>query len=496
MKHLNCFVLEAIAKQLNAKLKSAVLLDCYSNSPDDVIIVFENFHLYCIFYESEMYFRFNDSEISKSRLYKPQFVEIHETKVDAIIAHRFERSFAINFSNNQTLVFKCHGRSSNIILFENGEFSDMFRKMHEGDKQLKLENFNSKSEPIFDPLKHINSSVLQKDYPFLPSEFCEDLFSENINSNIAELCSKYSNIGGFTVTEDYNLKPHFELNTVLNDIHNFTSEYLKANRFTSKKKELCLLFEKEIKDKTAFIASNIQALEHLRLKRSDEEIGNIILAGSYAIESGSTSVVLNDIYNNTPIEIALDAKLNAVENAEKYFRKSKGIPHTIKLLETKIEAAQKRLNLIQEHYNIAVNATEWKDLKLFTKAKSQKDTKEELPFRVFHVHGYDVYVGKSADSNEKILNYYSDKDDIWLHAKDVSGSHVLIRCGKNKQVPQNVLEKAASLAAYYSKNRMQSLVTVAYTLRKFVRKIKGADKGKVSVQQENTLLVKPENTRV
>jgi predicted ribosome quality control (RQC) complex YloA/Tae2 family protein len=75
--------------------------------------------------------------------------------------------------------------------------------------------------------------------------------------------------------------------------------------------------------------------------------------------------------------------------------------------------------------------------------------------------------------------------------KTFSGSHVLIKCAKNKKPPEPVLQRAAALAAYYSKNRNQNLATVTYTFRKYVRKIKGAEKGKVSVSQEETILVKP-----
>lgn len=78
-----------------------------------------------------------------------------------------------------------------------------------------------------------------------------------------------------------------------------------------------------------------------------------------------------------------------------------------------------------------------------------------------------------------------------MHAKDVGGSHVILKSSKYANVPENVMEYAASIAAYYSKSRNQNLATVTYTLRKFVRKIKGAEKGKVTVSNEKTLLVKP-----
>jgi predicted ribosome quality control (RQC) complex YloA/Tae2 family protein len=138
------------------------------------------------------------------------------------------------------------------------------------------------------------------------------------------------------------------------------------------------------------------------------------------------------------------------------------------------------------------NAENLKQLKSYKKEQNATDSIQDLPYKLFTIDDYSILVGKHAESNEKLLNYYSDKNDIWLHAKDVSGSHVIIKVKKGKELPLKVIEKGASLAAYYSKNRKQSLVTVMYTLRKFVRKIKGADKGHVTVNNEKTLLVKPD----
>ena len=82
------------------------------------------------------------------------------------------------------------------------------------------------------------------------------------------------------------------------------------------------------------------------------------------------------------------------------------------------------------------------------------------------------------------------KNDLWLHARGVAGSHVIIR-RSSAHFPQRVIEQGAHLAAYYSKARNQSLVPVDYTFRKFVFKVKGGSLGEVNLMEEKTLLVKP-----
>ena len=80
-----------------------------------------------------------------------------------------------------------------------------------------------------------------------------------------------------------------------------------------------------------------------------------------------------------------------------------------------------------------------------------------------------------------------------MHARDVSGSHVVIRGTQNGKVPEPILEYAATLAAAYSKNKNNSLVPVSYTLKKYVRKPKGLPPGKVIMDREEVILVKPDS---
>jgi len=120
-------------------------------------------------------------------------------------------------------------------------------------------------------------------------------------------------------------------------------------------------------------------------------------------------------------------------------------------------------------------------------AKSKQSTAKKYIWK-----GIEFWVGKNAKSNDWILRN-SNKNDIWLHASGVAGSHGLIRNVGLSKLKNEDLEIAASITAFNSKGRNQSLQTVMYTERKFVSKIKGGNAGQVKVQQFETIDIEPKD---
>ncbi|MCC6817339.1 MAG: DUF814 domain-containing protein [Bacteroidia bacterium] len=486
MNHLNALLLESIALNLNERIHLNKVLDCFSNSQDEFIIEFQDFHIKCLFYKGEVFFFFNSDSPSKSRLFKPQFSEIKDLNVAKIVAHPFERSFHIEFNTNLKLLFKCYGRKSNILLFENNATIDHFRKHLEADSNLQF------SELIRQIHIDFNAPIsnFKKQFPFLPSEF-EILPELNNPNSFKLLIDQYRHLNG--VQFDSESLELFATNSgqLLEDVSRFSAHAIRQYYFNDKRQQLLQDCLNQISEKENFIASNEKAILQLKNKRPDGEIGHIILANLHLLKSGLKSAEIFDIYNSTPIKVNLDENLSPVENAERYFKKEKAIPFNIKLLESKVEKAKIKRDELKIKLQNIQSANNAKSLKPLLKKEEISQKEEHLPYRKFHFQGYDILVGKHAESNEKLLNYFSDKNDIWLHARDVSGSHVIIKVKGQLEVPLAILEHAASIAAYYSKNRNQNLATVRYTLRKFVRKIKGAEKGKVTISNDKSLLVKP-----
>ncbi len=107
------------------------------------------------------------------------------------------------------------------------------------------------------------------------------------------------------------------------------------------------------------------------------------------------------------------------------------------------------------------------------------------------MEGWQIWIGKNANNNDLLTQKYAKKDDLWLHARDVAGSHVIIRKRSGMVFPKNIIERAAELAAFYSKRKTDTVCSVIVTQKKYVRKPKNMAAGKVIVDKEETLLVVP-----
>jgi hypothetical protein len=115
------------------------------------------------------------------------------------------------------------------------------------------------------------------------------------------------------------------------------------------------------------------------------------------------------------------------------------------------------------------------------------------PFRTYRSSGgLEIWVGRGAASNDALTFHESSPRDVWLHARDVTGAHVVLRWPGDEAPPMRDLEEAAVLAAWHSKSRGSGLVPVDWTRRKYVRKAKGGAPGLVLVQRSETIFVKPD----
>lgn len=485
MIHLNCFVLEAFAKALHQSIAGKQILDCFSNRSGSCVFEFENAALEIVFQDHCPYYLFSEHIPSKSRLFKPQFKPIIGQSVLAVKQHPFERRFEIQFSDDLTLLFKGYGKQSNLIVFRGNQAILSFNKQAQKDLSLRLTDF---APTVLQPWPKNSQSLSEKQWSFLPKNIIDHIKSNNAIQDLPGLIDQWQNIKGFDITNGL-IPLFFGENTVLNDLNHYCKQQLSSLGFEHLKSALIEQTQKNISEKTNYLAQHISALEQLTLQRNDEEIGHIILANMNQFSADQKQVELIDIYNNQSIFIDWHPELSVIENADVYFQKAKAKPHRLAMLKQKISDTEFQLQILHERLTNINKAQNSKALKALEKPLQLAQQTAEKPYRLFELEGYQILVGKHAESNDQLLNQFSDKDDLWLHAKDVSGSHVIIKTNK-KPTPKPVIETAAAIAAYYSKNRQQQLVTVMCTARKYVRKLKGS-KGLVHVSQETTYLVHP-----
>ncbi|MFZ1082267.1 MAG: NFACT RNA binding domain-containing protein [Candidatus Kryptoniota bacterium] len=236
------------------------------------------------------------------------------------------------------------------------------------------------------------------------------------------------------------------------------------------------------------VQGTISKIEQDLSKNREEQyrsFGGILMQHLHDIKKGASSFSLGGVIEAG--EIPLDSKLSAVKNAQQYFEKSKKARESHRLAITRMEELKKSLVKIEDELRNVEGETDHKKLLSIEK---KKKTKDDVPFRQFEIKGYKVYVGKDAKNNDKLTFGFAKPNDIFLHARGVSGSHVIIRNPSHEFPQKPVLQFAASLAAHYSKARTSGIVPVAYTMRKFVKKAKG-EPGAVLLDREEVIFVKP-----
>jgi predicted ribosome quality control (RQC) complex YloA/Tae2 family protein len=268
-------------------------------------------------------------------------------------------------------------------------------------------------------------------------------------------------------------------------------------------KQLRQLLERRADEAGTAAAHARQRLHALAHEAGYRHTADLIMAHLHEIPAGATEIDVLDFYTNQPKRIKLKANEKPQRTAENLYRKGKNqqieereLAERIARRETEAMTALERLEEMDTQPALA----ELRGLRAWRKqhgldptATAATKAPGELPFKVFEDRGFTILVGRSAENNDLLTQKYAHKDDLWLHAKDVSGSHVVIRHRAGQTVPEPVVEHAAMLAGWYSKRQHDTLCPVTVTPKKFVRKPRGARPGQVVVERERVVLVKPGN---
>ena len=264
----------------------------------------------------------------------------------------------------------------------------------------------------------------------------------------------------------------------------------------TEQKKIVVAIEKKLASTSNYIKANNKRLYDLQNGASYAQLADLIMANMHKVTERSSSVQLSNFYDDgKEIRIKLNKDLSPQKNAERYYRKSKNQRIEIQKMEENIEAKEMQQLVFEEQLQRIKEAQDVRSLRKYLKEEQlieTKDQKEELLlFKKFVVDGFDVLVGKNASNNDLLTLKYAKKDDFWFHAKDVSGSHTILKVASSKEIKESTKEKVAIIAAYYSKRKNDTLCPVIVTPKKFVRKPKGFPVGKVAVDKEDVILVDP-----
>lgn len=515
--HLNYHFLRFLCPRLQETMQGFVAVACFSQNKDELVIEWkkeeETRFLRAHFLPPQIFYSFPENFQRAKRNSIDLFPELIGEKIKSCQVLSFERAFYFEMESGMILLIKLHGNRSNILLYEpNQEFPiRVFRNALLEDKSLnwrELEKSLDLSQSQFEALSG-NASKFLPTLGKIPRAFL--LKKGYPEADLGEKWTQMQEIIDmldsplFTLVQE-NEDVHLTLLPSENAIGQYSDPLEALNALFHKalvigalereKKQLAKSYADQIKRTENFIQKAKAKLEELQNSPPPAQIANVIMANLHEFSDGVLSKNLFNFYTQDEIKITLKQNQKPQELAANLYRKSKNREIEWKQLEEAIDSKEKRLSELH-HLAEQVELMEgFRDLKEFKKNhKSEiKDAKnqESLPFRQFNIYGLEVWVGKSSKDNDEMLRRFVHKNDIWLHARQAPGSHTIIRNPAGNKIANAVLERAASLAAYYSKLKNESLAPVIYTEAKYVRKIKGSAPGSVMVDREKTLLVKPE----
>ena len=239
------------------------------------------------------------------------------------------------------------------------------------------------------------------------------------------------------------------------------------------------------------------------------QLGDILMANLHAMEKGQTKVRCMDFYdeNMGEIDIPLSPTLSPQQNAAKYYKDYTRMKNAENELQKQLSLGRVELSYLQsvlDELNRAETEQELEEIRRelqdggYLKADSARKRVKQAklaPMRFESTDGYPIYVGRNNRQNDELTFKMARKDDLWLHASKVHGSHVIIACA-GATPPDNTITQAAQLAAYYAETNGGQNIAVDMTPVKQVKKIPNGKPGMVIYHSYKTVIANPYSTIV
>ncbi len=242
--------------------------------------------------------------------------------------------------------------------------------------------------------------------------------------------------------------------------------------------------------------------------------GELITSYSHQFKKGDTSAILNDFYTGEPVSIELDPRYTPMQNAQKYFKIYNKSRKAIKHLEVLMAQNQEEIDYL-ESVLVALQQAESPaaideiieelESEKYIKGAGKKRSRQahqarSIPRKFLSSDGLDILVGRNNRQNDFLSLKMAERSDLWLHTKNIPGTHVIVKLPKHiktiHDVPDATLEEAALLAAHYSKAEQSEKVEVDYTFRSNVKKPGGARPGMVIYENYWTVMINPQEERI
>jgi predicted ribosome quality control (RQC) complex YloA/Tae2 family protein len=221
---------------------------------------------------------------------------------------------------------------------------------------------------------------------------------------------------------------------------------------------------------------------------------DLLLAHLHAVPRGAAVVELAD-FGGTPRRLELDPAVTPQRNARQWYEQARRRSLAAERVPSLVERLERELaKLVELRARVESGEASEAELLPWAARAEQRSQPRTLPYRTYRTTGgLEVRVGRNARANDVLTRDHASPEDIWLHARDTGGAHVILRWGRREANPAHAdLVEAACLAAVHSRSRTSALVAVDWTRRKYVRRPRKAGPGQVVLERASTVFVEPD----
>lgn len=306
----------------------------------------------------------------------------------------------------------------------------------------------------------------------------------------------------FHVLEDIepSLEKHY-FNTVSEMLDTFYRGKAERDRVKGLSGDLLRFLKNERDKNIRKLKKHEQTLKKASKKDEYQKKGELLTAHLHLVSPGDASVEVIDYYDpdQNTMTIELDPQKSPSQNAQFYYKQYQKLKKSEEIVQIEIEKTKSEIEYFDQLITQLELARE-QDVEeireelieqgyLKQRKREKKKTKEIQLDYYKATDGTEIIVGRNNKQNEYLTNRLANRNDVWLHTKDIPGSHVIIR---SQSPSEETIIEAATIAAFYSKAKQSSTVPVDYTFVKHVRKPKGAKPGYVIYDNQKTVYVTPE----
>ena len=455
---------------------------------------------------------------------------IEQVENDRIVEMTVSNKNEIGDHIQATLIIEIMGKHSNILLVDKSSHKILEVIKHVGFSQNSYRTLLPGSTYIAPPSTESLNPFTIKDEKLFEILQTQETTAKNLQS-------LFQGLGRDTANELENILVSDKLSTFRTFFNQETKPCLTetsfspvpfANQVGDPFANLSDLLDTYYKDKAERDRVKQQASELIRrvenelqknrhkLKKQEKELlatdnaeefrqkGELLTTFLHQVPNDQDQVILENYYTNQPITIALDKALTPNQNAQRYFKRYQKLKEAVKYLTDLIEETKATI-LYLESVETVLNQAGLEEIAeireeliqtgFIRRKQREKIQKRKKPEQYLASDGKTIiYVGRNNLQNEELTFKMARKEELWFHAKDIPGSHVVI--SGNLDPSDEVKTDAAELAAYFSQGRLSNLVQVDMIEVKKLNKPTGGKPGFVTYTGQKTLRVTPDSEKI